>query len=159
MSPKRILLRSSGSKTKEPKYVDRRSWSATELFREFRVVVNWSSKIPSNHFKIQDARRVKRSKIHSDGPKIRGAAVKISVSRTFWRLRFVRPWKWGRRWGLLWLNWNPSPAFFWKDWEKPRESSVTFTDTRVEISIQGSLYLHPIPRTRWIVIGLSVTLM
>jgi hypothetical protein len=140
MYPRLILLMSSGSK-KEPRYVDRRSWSATELFREFRVVVKFSSKIPSSHFKIQGARRVTRSKVRIEGPKIRGATVKISVSKAVWPLRFVHPWKWGRRCYLSWLNWSTSPAFPWTDWEKPRESSVTFVDIRVATSIQSSLYL------------------
>ena len=151
------ILMFSGPKKKKLKYVDRRSWSANELFREFNTVVNWSSKISSSHFKIHGARRVTRNKVHTEGPKIRGATVKTSVSRAAWRLRFVHPWKWGRRWDLWWLNWNTSPAFPWKDWEKT--TRIVRVDIRVETSIQVSLYLPPIPRTRWSVIGLSVTLI
>jgi hypothetical protein len=59
----------SGPKNKEPKYVNRRTWSASELFREFDTVVNWSSKILNSHLEIHGARRATRSKVHTQDPK------------------------------------------------------------------------------------------
>jgi len=73
--------------------------------------VNRSSKIPNSHFKIHGARRATWSKVHTEDPKITGPTIKNSDSRTVWRLGFVHPWKWGRRWDLWWLNWNTNRLF------------------------------------------------